>query len=173
MIKFISRIFDHLIFTSLFIAGIQLPAFIQQYSQVINGKLAEASFHLQKYQEIADKFFSGNLSKLIQQYKNNNESAIEHTGQLVESTLSRVEFLQQQFNGLTQQQYLDNLYFFITQFDQQSVQLTTQNFQPAIPLSIEALTTGIILATVALVIKLIIGNVFSRIFVKRSVHQTI
>lgn len=164
MFSFLSRIIDHILFTALFIAGIQFPAFIQQYKQLINGKLSEASFHLQKYQNIADQFFSGKLSELITNYQQNADPAVNHTATLLSDTVERVGFLQGQFDGLSQESYLHKLWYFVREVDVASAELTLKNFQPAIPLSIEAISTGVVFAIVALALKFMAGWLIGQAF---------
>ena len=42
MLKILSTLFDRCLFTLTFILGLQLPEFIQQYSQRLSGHLNEA-----------------------------------------------------------------------------------------------------------------------------------
>ena len=83
---------DHAMFTFSFVVGVQLPEFIQQYTQMINGKLAEAQFHLSKFQSVADSHFNGDLLLLVERYTNNSDPAIKQTGIVVSELIERITF---------------------------------------------------------------------------------
>jgi len=145
--------FDHIIFTVSFLIGVQLPEFIQQYTQLIKGKLAEAEYHLQRYQAVADIHFNGDIATLINHYLNNIDAAIRHTGSIASDVSTQVEMYNNQLVLLSQGSYLDKVYFFIKHLDVDSAQLTLQNYQLAIPLTIEALATGVVSALFLLLLR--------------------
>lgn len=164
---FITRLFDHFVFTVSFLIGVQLPEFIQQYTQLISGKLAEANYHLQKFQSVADIHFNGEITTLIRHYLNNIDPAIKHTGSIASDVFSRVEVYNNQLLLLSNGSYLDKVYYFIKYIDIESAQLTLQNYQLAIPLTLEALSTGGICALLLLSLRMLLSVVFFKL-VKRS-----
>ncbi len=151
--RFLVSSFDHIFFVVSFIAGVQLPEFIQQYTQLINGRLAEAEFHLSKFQLVADQHFEGSLNQLTTRYRDNSDPAIQQMGQTIIELSSRVEQFQAQISLLTQHHYLERLYYFILNLDYHSATLTAEQYVLAIPLTIEALLTGLISATILLLIR--------------------
>jgi len=159
--------FDHFVFTVSFLIGVQLPEFLQQYTQLITGKLAEANYHLQKFQSVADIHFNGEITTLITHYLNNIDPAIKHTGSIASDLFSRVEIYNNQILLLSNGTYLDKVYYFIKHIDIESTQLTLQNYQLAIPLTLEALSTGGICALLLLSLRMLLG-IGLHTLVKRS-----
>ncbi len=153
--------FDHIVFTLSFILGVQLPEFMQQYTQLINGKLAEANFHLSKFQSVADLHFNGDIKLLMSRYKVNSDPAISQTGQMISELINRVDALNNQFIALTQNTYIERVFYFLTHFELDSATLTARHFVLAIPLSIEALITGVIFAIVIIILRVGLSSLFS------------
>ncbi|WP_286266919.1 DUF2937 family protein [Thalassotalea atypica] len=150
--KFFVSSIDHAGFTLSFIVGVQLPEFIQQYTQMINGKLAEAQFHLSKFQSVANNHFNGDLQVLVERYTNNADPAIKQTGIVVSELIDRIALLSEQLSQLTEVPYMEKLYYFIVHLDLESAQLTAQHYQLAVPLTIDALLTGALFASFIILI---------------------
>lgn len=155
---------DHILFTLSFLIGVQLPEFIQQYTQLINGKLAEANFHLSKFQSVADIHFNGDLRLLMSRYQENNDPAISQTGKMVAELEERVTYLEHIFTQLTQSTYLEKIYYFTTQLDIESATLVVQHYVLAIPLNIEALVTGAVCALLMMTTKLCLYSSCKKIY---------
>ena len=149
MLKVLIRLIDRCLFTCVFIIGVQLPEFIQQYSQRLSGHLNEALMQLNSFQLIADRHFEGNLSIMINKYLINSEPSIKETANIIVNTSNRVSDLQTHLFNLEETEYIKRLYYFITEYDASMAQATLQQFQLAIPLSLSALLTG---ATFALLV---------------------
>lgn len=153
MLTLINNIIDRCFFTATFILGIQLPEFMQQYQQRLAGHLAEAQSQLAQFHVIAKQHFNGNLVTMISSYKNNSEPSIISSGELIERLSLRVEYLSEHFIQINQTDYLQRLYQFIWHMDKQMVADTAGQFSMAIPLELNAIATGAIIAISALVLK--------------------
>ncbi|WP_286272722.1 DUF2937 family protein [Thalassotalea hakodatensis] len=144
--SFIHQLIDRCLFTIIFIMGIQCPAFLTQYIQQLSGRLEEAKWQLSQYQTLADMHFNGSLSKLTEHYLSNSDTIINKTGMIVNELINRRDYLTFQFTSLHNQPYLEQLWFFSTNFDDSIVQQTYTMFSLSIPLTIEALCTGFFIA---------------------------
>ena len=144
--KLLQDLFDKFLFTAAFITGIQLPAFIHSYVQHISGRLAEAKIELKNFEAIANIQFSGELNQLIQHFLKNTDSTIQATGQLIVDLINRVENYQTQLDALTHENYFYNIKGFIIYFDPSIAKETAMHYVPNIPLSISAISTGLVVA---------------------------
>jgi hypothetical protein len=151
MLKILSTLFDRCLFTLIFIIGVQLPEFIQQYSQRLSGHLNDALLQLNEYQLIADRHFQGKLTSMIEKYLTNSEPSIKETANIMINTSSRAENLQEHLFNIQEADYVKRVYYFITEFDESMIQATFQQYQLAIPLNLPALTTGVVLALTILI----------------------
>jgi len=164
MLKVISGVFDRCLFTLTFILGLQLPEFIQQYSQRLSGHLNEASSQLSEYQLIADRHFGGSLTSMINKYLINSEQSIKETANIINLTSTRVTDLQNHLLNIQEAEYAKRVYYFVTQFDQSMVQATIEQYQLAIPLSLPALITGALFALCIVIIIHLFIKIFTLIF---------
>ncbi|WP_281557291.1 DUF2937 family protein [Thalassomonas sp. RHCl1] len=166
MPKMLATLIDRCLFTVFFILGLQLPEFMQQYMQRLSGHLHEAHYQLDQFQAIADNQFQGNLLALIERYQSNSDDVFQQTGQMIENLMLRIEGFNQSLTNLQQGDYLNRLYYFITQIDPELATATLRQYQLAVPLDMHALATG---ATFAIVL-LLLGNLLA-IAVKRLIRR--
>ena len=133
-------------FTAVFVIGVQLPNFIQQYSQRLAGHLAEAQDQLSQYQVIANLHFDGSLKKLVARYQANPDPAINEIAVIVDTLQNRVSVLELQYQKISQTDYLEQLIALAQHLNREIAGATIDTFAPALPLTIEAFVTGAILA---------------------------
>lgn len=152
VIKTLTNLIDRCLFTCVFILGVQLPEFIQQYSQRLSGHLNEALMQLNEFQLIANRHFEGNLSNMIDKYLINSEPSIKETANIIVNTSNRVSDLQTHLFNLEEAEYIKRLYYFINDYNASMAQATFQQFQLAIPLNLSALLTGAIFALFVVII---------------------
>ncbi len=152
----ITTLFDRVLFTLCFLIGVQLPEFVQQYSQRLSGHLNEAQHQLQQFQFIADTQYQGSLVTLIKRYQENSDLAIQQTGQLVNNLSIRITELDFSLNQLQQNNYWQRIYYFVTDMNIEMAQATAKQYILAIPLEMNALITGVLFAVFVLITKALI-----------------
>ncbi len=69
--------------------GLQAPSFVDQYQKRIDAHLREVSVNLQPFQTIADKYFGGDLAKLIELHRNSAEKPFQEEGAAIEQMVQR------------------------------------------------------------------------------------
>jgi hypothetical protein len=62
------------------LVGLQVPNFVDQYQKRVDAHLREVNINLQPYQEIADKYFNGDLNKLIALHRNSEVKPFQEEG---------------------------------------------------------------------------------------------
>ena len=88
--------------------GVQIPSLVEQYGQRLESHLLESQTSLQGFQQDADKYFQGELAKLIQHYAKNTDPVINDGAESIDRLSLRAQFLDQswsQFNASFQQRY--------------------------------------------------------------------
>ncbi|GAA5137370.1 DUF2937 family protein [Thalassotalea piscium] len=146
MFKFFFQLIDKALFTVMFLVGVQLPAFINAYRQRLSGHLNEAQEQLTQYQAIADMQYQGSIDKLIVAFKSNSDNAIQQMSNVIANSVESVNTYQQQLFNLENANYLQRVFYFITQMDVEKALETLDRFVPAIPLELNAIITGVILS---------------------------
>ncbi|WP_243889770.1 DUF2937 family protein [Shewanella algae] len=77
------------------LAGIQLPGFVDQYGKSLQAHLSEIQTQLAGFQRDADRFFSGDLDKLIAHYVTNKDPVFTSGGDKLNAMVERRSELQQ------------------------------------------------------------------------------
>ena len=69
--------------------GLQVPNFVDQYQKRVDAHLREVTVNLQPFQEIADKYFGGDMNKLIALHRNSAEKPFQEEGAAIEQMMQR------------------------------------------------------------------------------------
>ncbi len=168
MVTFINTLLDRCLFTVFFVLGVQLPEFITQYSQQLSGHLSEAKLQLVQFQQLADLQHNGNLVKLINSFKANQDITVVETAKIIEQLIIRVNYLEQHLVDMLSPSYWLQIKTLLLEHDLAIVQQTATLFKLAIPLEINALATGVILALFIITLKALITLLIRRSFTKRQ-----
>jgi len=81
--------------------GVQVPGFVDQYGQRLQAHATEAKLSLGEFQRDADRFFAGDLNKLIGHYRQNADEVVKAGGESIEVIYQRYLLLDgalQRFN---------------------------------------------------------------------------
>ena len=69
--------------------GLQIPNFVDQYQKRVDAHLREVSVNLQPFQEIANKYFGGDMNKLIELHRASSEKPFQEEGAAIEKMVAR------------------------------------------------------------------------------------
>ncbi|WP_206485674.1 DUF2937 family protein [Thalassotalea sp. G2M2-11] len=164
MLGFLNQLLDKCIFTVVFICGVQLPEFINQYSQRLSGHLNEANLQLAQFKQLAELHHQGNLHLLIRAYKQNSDPSVVDTATIIEQLVSRVNYLQQHLHNMLSPSYWQKIQQLVINGDVSIMEQTAKIFSLAIPLELTALATGAILALSVVLLKSLSIYLITRLF---------
>ncbi|MCF6301075.1 MAG: DUF2937 family protein, partial [Proteobacteria bacterium] len=112
--QLLKQLFDKIFFTLGVIVFLQLPHFIDQYTQRIGGYAESKQQQLADYQTIANNNFNGELALLIEGFKNSNELAVRQTGEQISETEIDVQELNTEIKSLEKDGLFDKIVFLST-----------------------------------------------------------
>jgi hypothetical protein len=69
--------------------GLQVPNFVDQYQKRVDAHLREVTANLQPFQTIADKYFAGDMDKLISLHRGSSEKPFQEEGSALEQMVQR------------------------------------------------------------------------------------
>jgi Protein of unknown function (DUF2937) len=119
----------------------QTPEFAQQYRQRLGGAIDELSRIIQQFDE--DSHRSGyDRAAALRLMTNNPEQLIRDQATRMEETVARYSRLREQQDAFRNGGPFTRLSAFVVDFDRPLVQRTLQNYEPAVPVTIE----GVLLA---------------------------
>ena len=145
LIKLLKSYSLKLFFAATLLFGLQLPNFLQQYEQRLDAHLIEANIQLKQYQALADIYFSGNLSALINKHKQSDVQLFVDEAQVIESLLSRFHYLQAQQIAL-QGPLIARFYFLFAELNKPLLLETKENYNAEIVSNQHSITVGLVVA---------------------------
>jgi hypothetical protein len=136
------NILDRLLLLGAVLLSTQVPHFMDQYTQRIGGHYETEQAYLERFQGIADEFFSGDLQLMVQEFKASQQGSIVRMGELIEGSIERTAALQQALSVLRGDNFLQKLAYFAATPDREVAKGTAMDFQPGMPFSLEAILCG-------------------------------
>ena len=82
--KAVLRFLDRIVFTAGVLLFLQLPNFIDQYTQRFGGYYEAEKQQLESYQDISEKYFDGDMNAMIESFADEKDNpAIRETGEQI------------------------------------------------------------------------------------------
>lgn len=137
--------------------GLQLPNFADQYEKRVDAHLREVTIDFQPYQVIADKYFNGNIEKLIELHRQSGQKPFQEEGAAIEKMYRRKLRFEAEMAALkTSLPY--RIVHILFNGDQEMMSETLAQYTYTVPLNRDALMVGAaIAATVLLALELLLA----------------
>ncbi len=139
------------------LVGLQVPNFIDQYQKRIDAHLREVTVNLQPFQDIADKYFGGNLDKLIELHRASDVKPFQEEGAAIAKMVQRKLRFEADLAALQVSLPL-KAWRVLTQGDREMIDEALGQYSYNVPLNQDALAFG---AGAALVILLLVELLFA------------
>jgi len=141
--KIIRGLADRILFAAGVLIFLQLPHFVDQYSQRVGGYRQAVAQHLRAYQGIADDQFGGDMDALISAFESSDNPAVIQTAENIEKTRHDLTRLESALTILEGNQFFRKLLYLVTAMNIDIAKETLKTFKPGIPFSIEAAACGL------------------------------
>lgn len=92
--SYVRGLIDRVLLICAVVAGGLVPGFISQYRQRLGGRLDQARIDLAPWQRIADQYFHGDLSRLVQYHLASRDPAFHAEGTAIQALVASVSHLQ-------------------------------------------------------------------------------
>ena len=127
------------------LVGTQAPEFAQQYRQRLGGALAELHRMIARFDEEATQE-KLTPAQAVARLERNPDRLAQERGVDMRETIERADRLQAQVDAMTSAGPLLRLYALARNFDAPIAKQTLDAYEPATPLTFEALTAGVFAA---------------------------
>ena len=144
--------------------GLQIPNFVDQYQKRVDAHLREVTINLQPFQDIAAKYFGGDMSKLIELHRASGEKAFQEEGAAIEKMVARKLRFEADLAALNTSLPLKALHV-LFRGDREILDEAMAQYSYAVPLNQDALVFG---ACVAIAILLLAELLFALARVARK-----
>jgi hypothetical protein len=137
--------------------GLQIPNFVDQYQKRVDAHLREVTVNLQPFQEIAIKYFGGDMNKLIELHRASSEIPFLEEGAAIEKMVARKLRFEADLAALNASLPLKALHVLL-HGDKEILDEASGQYSYAVPMNQDALVFG---ACVAIVILLLAELLFA------------
>ena len=140
----IKNLLDKIFFAVGVMVFLQLPHFIDQYTQRMGGYAASQNEQIKEYQDIANQHFAGDLSAYIARLQQNTDPAVAESAKQMAERLASADDIKTELEVFEQQPLWYQVPYFITHMRMDLAQGTAQNFAPGLPINLWAWGYGLV-----------------------------
>ncbi len=140
----IKGLLDKICFTIGAIVFLQLPHFIEQYTQRMGGYASSQAEQIAEYQNIADQHFGGDLTAYISRLAQNSDPAIAESAQQINQRIQKTQTIENELTVFESKPLWYQVPYFITHMRMDLVNGTAQNFSPGLPINLWAWGYGLV-----------------------------
>lgn len=142
--KILLRFLDRIFFAAGVVLFLQLPNFVDQYTQRYGGYYESQKEQLENYSDIAERYFEGDFDRMISSFADEkNNPAIRETGRQLEESLVRIEELQEGKQVLEEGTFLQKIGHMVIHPRWKLLSGTWAAYKPGMPFTTDALLSGI------------------------------
>jgi hypothetical protein len=145
--SFLRGLLDRVLLVCAAVAGGLIPGFVAQYRQRLGGRLDQARFDLEPWQRLADRFYQGDIDKLIQYHLSSSDPTFHSEGAIIRTLVATVHQLQSAVDAL-QGSLWHQLGYLTLHADPALVRATFAAWVPTFALSAEGLVFALVFAIV-------------------------
>ncbi len=140
----ITGLLDRLLFTAGLLVFLQIPQFIDHYTQRYAGYHQALADSVGEYQQSADAHYEGDLVLMIHDFKADDKAAMRDLGGKMERDRNRLQQMTAGLDVLRGDSLVDKLVYLGTDLDRDIARATLDDFSPGLPLTPDALICGLI-----------------------------
>lgn len=140
----IKNLFDKILFTVGAIVFLQLPHFIEQYTQRMGGYAASQAEQIKEYQVIANTHFNGDIEAYRLRLAQNVDPAVADSAEQITKRLASAQSIEKDLQVFEQEPMWYQVPYFISHMRAELVRGTAKNFSPGLPINIWAWGYGLV-----------------------------
>ena len=142
--RIIRGLLDRVCFAVGVLLFMQVPHFIDQYTQRLGGFYQAQLEHLHQYQDIANNQHQGDLNKLIQEFESSHRNSVREAGANIRHLHTATESLKSEVEVLEGNNFVYKILHLVTGVHYNIASETLRIYKPGIPISVEGILCGLI-----------------------------
>ena len=136
-----------IIFAVGLLVGVQVPGFVDQYGKRVGAHEIEARVNFRGFQEIADKYFKGDVEALIAHHAASDDRAFKDEAASIRSIYDRLLMLTAELAAM-RRSLLEQIIHVAFRPNRDLLNETRAAYSYAVPLSPPAIVSGIVIGAV-------------------------
>ena len=137
-----------LVFTAGILLGVQIPNFIDQYTQKISAHQLEATKNFSGFQATADKFHGGSINALIERHETSNDPVFQSEAEPIKEIHSRILAFSSELKSLNTNLF-GKIFHVAFKSDRSVLKETVSEYSATVPLNTDAIICGLGLGLVS------------------------
>ncbi|MGJ8692651.1 MAG: DUF2937 family protein [Thalassotalea sp.] len=149
---FFHKLFEYIklvIFVGAILVGIQVPGFVDQYGKNLTARVSESEHSIAAFQADADKYFAGDLTRLLDHYQRQADPVIIAGGASIGSLVARNVLLTQALQSFNQSIHSPYMQVFLQPVKEIRTEVW-QNYNYTVVLNVDSIVIGILVAILLL-----------------------
>jgi hypothetical protein len=160
------------IFAAGILVGVQIPGFVEQYTQRVHAHLSEVRIIFAGYKKSADTFFGGSIDRLIHHYQTADDAVFNADARTIAYIRNRLRHLRSELNAL-ERPLVFRIVHVLFRADKALLRESISQFTYTVPLQPRAILCGLISGVVACltldVLMLGLGFIINRRFRRQPI----
>jgi hypothetical protein len=160
--------------SALLLVGLQVPGFIDQYTQRVSAHLIEVKRNLSGFQTIADLHHGGSLERLIEKHRQSTDATFYAEGDVIADLYARYTYLNAELAQLDTS-LPRRIRYILLDADRELLRETADHYTYTIDLTWDAAVCGAFVLVFGIVLfdllALLAAALMRRIFGRHSAHQ--
>ena len=140
----LKNLLDKICFAFGVIVFLQLPQFIDQYTQRIGGYVDSQKSQIAEYQLLADRHFNGDITAYINRLRENQDPVIADSADQINKFIKKSEALAKEAQVYETKPLWYTIPYFISHFRVSLVKGTARNFTPGMPINLWSWLYGLL-----------------------------
>jgi len=129
--------------------GVQIPGLVDQYGSSLDSRVSESGNSIAEFQDDADKYYGGDINKLIAHYDNKSDPVIVSGGESIGALVSRNQYLAKAQREFHRSAYSAYIHVFISPVEEVRYDVWS-NYTYKVILNGSAITIAIVSGLIAL-----------------------
>jgi hypothetical protein len=161
--KLVKEYTIRLVFAAGILFGVQVPNFIDQYTQRISAHHLEATENFSGFQAIADKFHGGSVEALIEGHEGSNDPVFRSEAKPIKEIYSRIQAFSSELNALDTDLF-NKIIHVAFKSDSAVFKEAISEYSATVPLSTDAIICGLGLGLGSALVFDIFFSILSTVF---------
>lgn len=162
---------DRLLFAAGLIVFLQIPQFIDHYTQRFGGYHQAVADSVATYQRSADRHYRGDLGLMIARFKADAKPALREVGEKMDTERTKLESMTRGLSILQHGNLLDKLAYLAGDLDMSIARATFDAYRPGLPLTTDAMICGLFGGMLASALFSLLLWPLQRLFDRRPIVQ--
>ena len=142
--KLIAGLLDRLLFAAGLALFLQIPQFVDHYTQRLGGYRQSLTDAVAQYQRSADRHYGGDLDAMTSDFRVNDTPAMRDMGDKIFADRRKLDELTRGLAVLQQGHLGEKLWYLTLHVDLPVARGTAEDFKPGLPLTMDALLSGLV-----------------------------